>query len=191
MFQTVCPVCQPSYHFAPDGRAGLMWIGEKFYSTESFTQEAAELGISKRISAIPHGFKIGETWIFLAHKKAIKNNVVFDGEEIEKPRAGIFMAFKPARIEKIVLQSEFKIHSNLKGWIDHNGAADPDTLINAKRHHGSNQMDIYSKLQRDIDRGFTLIPVPDEDPDHNPSAEAEVKDPEYLPPTEQPALSIR
>jgi hypothetical protein len=48
------------------------------------------------------------------------------------------------------------------------------------------QVEMYARLQRDIDRGFTLIPVPDEDADHNPTA-----DPEYLPPAEQPVLSIQ
>jgi hypothetical protein len=172
----VCPVCQPSYHFAPDGRAGLMWIGEKFYSTESFTQEAAELGISKRISAIPHGFKIGETWIFLAHKKAIKNNEIFDGKEIEKPKAGIFMAFKPARIEKIVLQSEYDL------WIHVNKNHDPLKWLEDKTGD-LEAKEIYQRFLNDHKRGFSFVPVPDDDADHNPAAvHSNVKDPEYLPP---------
>lgn len=64
-----CPLCMK-----PDaiGRAGLLWIGEKFYKTpDDFIREAAEMGISRRISAIPRGFNVGRTWILLAHPKAI------------------------------------------------------------------------------------------------------------------------
>lgn len=64
-----CPLCM-----RPDsiGRAGLLWIGERFYKTpEDFIREANELGVSRRISAVPRGFKVGETWILLAHPKAI------------------------------------------------------------------------------------------------------------------------
>ena len=43
-------------------RAGLIWIGEKYYPTTlEFQLEAAEMGISRRITVIPRGFKVGET----------------------------------------------------------------------------------------------------------------------------------
>src|SRR4029453_596753 len=51
---------------------GLLWVGEKFYPTpHSFAAEAQEMGISRRISALPRRFKLGETWVALAHRKAI------------------------------------------------------------------------------------------------------------------------
>src|SRR5262245_23630989 len=47
----------------PDGlgeRAGLLWIGTRFYSSpEIFAVEADKLGISRRIKAIPRGFELG------------------------------------------------------------------------------------------------------------------------------------
>jgi len=55
---------------------GLLWVGEKFYSTKSFTKEAAIKGVSKRIPFVPKELIIGETWILLAHKRA-----VYDPEE--------------------------------------------------------------------------------------------------------------
>lgn len=64
-----CPLCM-----TPDtlGLAGLLWIGERFYKTvEDFIREANTIGISRRISAIPRGFKVGETWILFAHPKTI------------------------------------------------------------------------------------------------------------------------
>lgn len=65
-----CPLCM-----RPDsiGRAGLLWIGEKFYKTPAeFLREAADMGISRRISAIPRGFNILRTWILLAHPKVVE-----------------------------------------------------------------------------------------------------------------------
>lgn len=91
-----CPVCQPT----PD-RAGLLWIGEKFYPTPTeFHMEAADLGISRRIKAIPRGFEIRKTWILLAHPKAIRE---FKESEYE---AGIIKVWRPTRIEKILPESK-------------------------------------------------------------------------------------
>ncbi len=84
--------------------AGLLWIGEKFYkNTAAFQRESTEMGISRRITMVPRGFKIGETWVALAHRKAIVLPNPFRGdpvEFIEKP--GIFHIFKPQRIEYVV-----------------------------------------------------------------------------------------
>jgi hypothetical protein len=93
-----------------------LWVGEKYYSADSFRLEARQRGISKRIKTVPNGFKVGETWILLAHINAIKKNspVVVDGKEIgSAPHLfpGIFHAFKPSRIEYIVtgLESEAEL----------------------------------------------------------------------------------
>ena len=67
----LCPLSNTRLHLMGD-KAGLIWIGEKFYSTESFLQEAAEQGVSRRINTVPHDFELGKTWIFLAHKKGIQ-----------------------------------------------------------------------------------------------------------------------
>jgi hypothetical protein len=93
------------------GRYGLMWVGEKFYSAAEFTLEAARQGISKRIAQIPRDFKIGETWIVLAHIKAIRRDapVMVDGNAIgSAPHwfPGIFHAFRPQRIEYVVTGKE-------------------------------------------------------------------------------------
>ncbi len=94
-----CPLCNPSIH--PEGKAGLLWVGEKFYSPRSFMQEVAKMGISKKIPAIPHGFEIGKHWIFLAHIKAIAPPMpLFD--EKTKPSAGIITAFLPDHIDLVI-----------------------------------------------------------------------------------------
>lgn len=48
-------------------RCGLLWIGEKFYTPQSFTEEAARLGVSRRIATVPREFKLGETYVAVAH----------------------------------------------------------------------------------------------------------------------------
>jgi len=92
-----CANCPANGHFGE--KVGLIWIGEQFYRTpESFIREAAGQGISRRISAIPNNFKIGESFIALAHRKAIRAG----GEY----HPGLFMVFKPDAIEYVVKHDE-------------------------------------------------------------------------------------
>lgn len=91
-----------------DTRFGLMWVGEKFYSTShDFIREGIVQGISKRIAQIPRDFKVGDTWILLAHPKTIPTvgmdipvHELKDAQVTWTP--GIFQAFKPSRIEYVV-----------------------------------------------------------------------------------------
>jgi hypothetical protein len=78
-------------------RVGLMWIGTQFYpNPATFIAEANRLGISRRIKAIPRGFKLGRDWVFLAHPK------IHYIEESDKWIGGIFRIFKPEYFEKII-----------------------------------------------------------------------------------------
>ena len=83
-------------------KSGIMWVGEKFYSPESFIFESEELGVSKRISAVPRDFITGKTWVFLAHKTAGID------PKTNKKISAIFYVFKPSRIEKIVSETQYK-----------------------------------------------------------------------------------
>jgi len=108
-----CPLC-----LKPEvlGKAGLLWIGEKFYKTPAaFLAEGVKLGFSRRIKTIPHGFKIGETWVLLAHKNAIVTSV--EKFLVNKPnlqgitwvddfKPGIFYVWRPDRVELIFKESE-------------------------------------------------------------------------------------
>jgi len=131
------------------GKAGLLWIGEKFYKTPAdFEREGVQMGLSRRISAIPRNFKVGETWVLLAHSKTIREyeEVEVDVpdealtpegptkaiEQREKWIPGIFTLWKPSRIEKICKESE----------------------------RGS---EAISKL---LEQGITPVFVPDDDKDH-------------------------
>jgi hypothetical protein len=102
--KSFCPLC-----LKPEvmGKAGLLWIGEKFYKKPSdFVKEGVELGFSRRIKAVPQGFKVGETYVLLAHSKAVTVTTGADafGKTTEE-RPGIFYAWLPQRIEKICLES--------------------------------------------------------------------------------------
>jgi len=97
-----CPASDPT---SMGDKVGLLWIGEKFYPTPvDFEREAAKQGISRRISAVPRGFKLG-MWVMLAHPKAIHT---YDPEAADgnKFTPGIFAMFIPTHIEKIVTKSE-------------------------------------------------------------------------------------
>lgn len=123
-------------------RAGLLWVGEAFYKTpREFMHEAVEQGISRRISAIPRDFKVGETWVLLGHRKAIlkgyrcedvdeagepivyatlaeagRNAQVVEGDLAEVWAPGIFTAFKPTAIEYIVKDDDSE--EKLEGLVE-------------------------------------------------------------------------
>jgi len=173
-----CPVCFPSLHF-PDGKkAGLLWIGEQFYPTPAdFLAEGVAQRISRRISAIPRDFKIGETYVFFAHPKVIakpkvtaQNGLFSDSQdavEVEWAPA-IFSGFMPSRIERIVLDSEFALWTAVRTALDEGQELEKVTIDGRCLNQGD--VEICLRMKRDQDRGITLVPVPDDDPDHNPAA---------------------
>ena len=102
------------------GRCGLIWIGEQFYTPQSFMSEAARMGVSRRITAVPRDFEVGETWVLLGHRKAIQRPCsegcgdeahpdpecpVCEGTGYEH-RAGVLTAFRPTAIEYVVTGNE-------------------------------------------------------------------------------------
>ena len=97
-----CPLCDPQAN--NQDRYGFMWVGRKFYTPESFVEEAMRMGVSKAIKQIPRGLKLGETWVLLAHPDAVRIGVDDEGKPIAK--SGIFYAFRPIRIEMLVYESE-------------------------------------------------------------------------------------
>lgn len=136
-----CPLCMATPEM---GRAGLLWVGEQYYPTVmSFAREANELGISKRISAVPQGFELGKTWVLLAHPKACvcpscQGNCFVDEKTCPKcdgkgELGGIFRVFQPTAVEKIITKRQSKDQVEMKRL----------------------------KL-----RGITPVVVPDDDPDH-------------------------
>lgn len=91
-----CPICNAKGYFTETERSGLLWIGEKFYPTpEHFVKEAINMGVSRKISAIPHGFEVSKTWVFLAHIRGCQR-------EKEKPSPAIIHAFRPGKVDLVV-----------------------------------------------------------------------------------------
>lgn len=79
------------------GRHGLLWIGEEHYrSHHLFMAEARKMGVSRKLGALPKGFKLAETWVFLAHRKAVPV-----GEPGEFG-PGVFTAFKPIGVDLVI-----------------------------------------------------------------------------------------
>jgi len=132
-----CPVCWPDTHPQP---YGLLWVGESFYTPEAFIQEAMQMGISRRIAAIPKGLKLGETWILFAHISACGTRKNEENSMMEGI-PGVFYAFRPQTVEQLIWESEFnedKIKELIKkgitpivipdGDVDH----DPRTSLKPK-----------------------------------------------------------
>lgn len=167
-----CPVCYPAEHFSiMQGEvfsrvaAGLLWIGEKFYPSPSdFVAEGAAQGISRRISALPRGFQVGETWVFLAHRKCVpaKLESALDAKDPWAP--GIFLAVRPPRVERIVKESEYQHYTETirRVWKEAASGSKYSDLV-------PEDDQAFWRLHRDAERGITLVPVPDNDPDHNPN----------------------
>lgn len=168
-----CPMCYPDMIFGPEGKATLLWVGSKHYTVAEFLQEGAEQGVSKRINTIPRNFEIGSTWVFFAHPDAVskrygdldpgwtlpEQDSIFGPDDIiEMP--GIFCCFRPSRIDMIVKQSEYNVWWEVGAWIQCEDNPPVEEVFNP------DAIEIYNRLQRDVNRRITLIPVPDDDPDH-------------------------
>lgn len=92
-----CATCPLS---KPQGRVGLIWVGEAYYKTPAdYVREVGAQGVSRRINAVPKDFKLGETWVWLAHRNTIENE---DGSYTP----GVFRVFKPTAIEYVVKGDE-------------------------------------------------------------------------------------
>jgi hypothetical protein len=82
-------------------KAGLLWVGKNNYPTPTvFLHEAAEQGISRRVSAIPTGLTVG-SWCFLAHRDGIP---FIEGALPNRP--AVFALFKVSAFHYIVKGNE-------------------------------------------------------------------------------------
>lgn len=116
-----CHVCDPQ-----NQPAYIMLVGAGNYKTpENFLDEAQRMGISKRIPFAPKGLELGKTVVYLAHPQAVevKQQValqqalsIVEQSETKQPRLleterierglGIFCAFIPKRVEKLIWKSQ-------------------------------------------------------------------------------------
>jgi len=131
------------------GEVLVHWVGEEFYTTPAdFIAEGIQQGFSRRIKSVPQGFKLGKTYVFLAHPKAVTKQVEVPPEKAARllgdPLAeayeqqgfpGFFYIWIPQRLEKIFDESQ----------------------------RGGEEVAAAEK------RGIVPVFVPDNDPDHHGS----------------------
>ena len=103
MCHDVCPVCWPGNKPQP---YGLLWVGEEFYTPANFVSEALNMGISRRIPAVPRNLKLGETWVLLAHIRACGERASEEPPFAMEPVHGVFYAFRPQRVELLIWESQ-------------------------------------------------------------------------------------
>ena len=116
-----CHLCDPQ-----DQPAYIMLVGAGNYKTpQEFVREAIAQGISKRIPFVPRELELGKTVVYLAHPKACEVKVpaalqqamaIVEESQTKQPRLleternekrlGIFCAFIPKRVEKLVWESD-------------------------------------------------------------------------------------
>ena len=100
-YSQLCPIHNGT------GKLGLLWVGEKYYPTAAhFAQEARVQGISKRIEQIPRDLVIWQTWVALAHRKAIVDYSEGMTAETIRYQPGIFSIFFLTAIEYVVTNTE-------------------------------------------------------------------------------------
>lgn len=101
--KSYCEHCPLNPH-RPSERMGLLWCGEQFYKTpEAWIREAETQGVSRRIAALPKDFVLGQTWVLMAHRKAIQG---LDEKGAIIYRPGIIHAFRPSAVEYVVTGAE-------------------------------------------------------------------------------------
>ena len=114
-------MCDPN-----EDPAFIMGVGGKYYKTPGdFQEEAHRLGVSKRIPFIPKDLELGKTIVYLAHPKACQVResaglqeamAIVGKEDTNQPRLmesekveyklGIFSAFIPQRVEKLLWEKD-------------------------------------------------------------------------------------
>ncbi len=102
-----CERC-PMGFCMPEGRHGLIWIGEKHYKApQEFLAEARKMGLSRKIKTVPKNFRLGETIVYLAHRCAVQT--VEHGTplgDVQKMLPGVFSTFMPTGIDLVVADAE-------------------------------------------------------------------------------------
>jgi hypothetical protein len=154
-------------------RAGLLWIGERFYPTpQHFLAEGQSLGVCRRIAAIPRELELGKTWILLAHPKSGTKTVItckIDDEiaaefDVDPNRAndpGVdaaarFQNRNPACLVSVETRQcpaifSMFVPTRIEKIVTESEAADVEAMAALEK------------------RGITPVAVPDHDPDHQGS----------------------
>jgi hypothetical protein len=118
---------------------GIQGVGDKFYTPQSFMAEAKAQGISRRIAQVPRGFEVGWSWLFLAHRHAITKAVDPDETEVDKDGNQILFRTLPGVF--------YVCRPTRIEYISDGTDTEKDNAM--------------------LRRGFTLVYVPANDPDHH------------------------
>jgi len=131
------------------GKDLIMWVGYIHYPTiQNFTDEARDLGISKRISKVPTDYTPDETRLFFIHDEGIKGDAVIFGyctvgdievvvDSPDNIPDWIDGPVTPIIIDDVRMEAQrgcgFRDHLGAIYLRSHrNGNADPDDLPTAK-----------------------------------------------------------
>jgi hypothetical protein len=116
-------------------RCGLIWIGEQHYKTpEAFTREAAAMGVSRRITAVPRDFEVGETWVLLGHRKAIEKACSECGDlplseaEIERLSEEAERGYDVDKLEPISDEQRARLRAHVREGVERAGP-DPECPV--------------------------------------------------------------
>ncbi len=141
--------------------AGLLWIGEGFYKTPGeFLREGIAQGISRRISALPLDFVVGETRVFFAHAKAVPGYDDEIGEFVDGGKdmgPGIFASFVPSAIDYIVTDEEHDLALAADAICQDRGGQDAIKDDNLAEVLGTTIGNAVLKLRRLERRGVRLV----------------------------------
>lgn len=109
--RNMCPICYP-----PE-KAYVIWVGEAFYENPaSYLEEAYEMGVSRKVRAVPEDLVIGD-WVFLGYRKIIPTGT-YDKDQDEILEPGIFHAFRVTSIEKVLTDAQQKDQYYIKSLLD-------------------------------------------------------------------------
>jgi len=170
-----CPLCQ---NVKQIGKAGLLWIGEKFYKRPAdFVSEGIAMGLSRRISAIPRNFKVGETWVLLAHPKAIGEpgtepcDVCGGGGELEEETEEHTPTDRGDEVRTVLSERQCDVckgkgQRDVTVWVPGIFTLWKPSRIEKICKESERESEAIAKL---IEQGMTPVFVPDDDPDHQGS----------------------
>lgn len=188
--ESPCPVCvnggsDESPSASPDDLFGphlLLWIGRGHYTPEAYLKESHELGVSRRLSAMPKGLVLGETWVLLAHLDAVPPVIGEDGKSIcgkcgedrsdhvPRPSGNIWC---PAGEDGRRPESNYEPAGGSPGIFC---AFVPRAVELILKQSDATP----DRVEKEAKRGVTVVAVPDDDPDHQGSVWDSKDDAEQL-----------
>jgi hypothetical protein len=162
--ESPCPVCHNRYDFGPHL---LLWIGRGHYSPDAFLKESRELGVSRRIAALPKGLVLGETWVLLAHLDAVppKDPTICArcsvSEHLHKTGEAGQLALN-GRVDTIPICEQFQAPKPTPGIFC---AFVPRAVELILKESDATP----ERREKEAKRGVTVVAVPDDDKDHQGS----------------------